>query len=796
MNLPEKTTDRALRIYLALADYPILRSRILAQMRRVLFERGIISPKDFEAEVREKAQRSQVREGITNPLWDETGDVWAQRLDRIRRSLTESYFAHYFPYEMFEEIVRGILTERLRPEEVIISFNPELAPQDMLFEQALAIEQLPPEEYTRYEHRYNELIVVLIRKIISDQLAYIDIAKEWFTSTDLIDIQTRKIGYGRIGGKSAGMLLAYTILKRTAEEAICNSLTIPESFFVGADVMYDFISYNELFHWTDQKYKNHAQIRADFPHIQEEYSKGEFPPDILKDFKELLDIIGNKPLIVRSSSLLEDSFGMSFAGKYESVFCPNQGSTESNLHDLTQAISRVYASVLNPDALFYRRSMKLQDYDERIALLIQVIEGETWENYYFPAAAGVGFSQNTYRWSPQIRANDGFLRLVWGLGTRAVDRVGSDYPRLIALSHPLLRPISSPENIRRYSQHYIDLINLKKNRLETRPIHEVLTRHYPLLRYLAQLHFDGYLAPIRSAIFEGEVNQLVLTFDGLLQRTPLADLMRSILNLLEQKYQRPVDTEFAITITKPRSSNPGIKIALLQCRPQSYAKEHDVRLPEDLDEDQIIFCTRRMVPHGYVSHIEYVLFVPPEGYYALPTAAARSELGRAIGRLNEILEGKTFICVGPGRWGTSNPDLGVHIGYADIYNTRALIELAGAEIGPEPEPSFGTHFFQDLVEADIYPLAIFLDDKDVVFKRDFFYNSPNLLPEMAPKDAHLADSLRLIQVSSYRPGTHLELMMDSSKGQGIAFLQISERSRLSPYSEAHPRSRPGSQDKE
>jgi hypothetical protein len=743
-------------------------------MRRVLFERGVISPKDFEAEVRVKALQSQEREGISNPLWDETGEVWALRLDRIRRNMTESYFAHYFPYEHFEEIVREILAERLRPEEVFISFNPELAPQDMLFEQAQAIEQLPPEEYIRYGHRYNELIVVLIRKIISDQLAYIEIAKEWFTSADLMDIQKRKIGYGRIGGKSAGMLLAYTILKRMADASICSSLKIPESFFVGADVMYDFMSYNELFHWTDQKYKTQAQIRADFPLIQEEYSKGEFPPDIIDDFKLLLEEVGSKPLIVRSSSLLEDNFGMSFAGKYESIFCPNQGNSESNLYDLTQAITRVYASVLNPDALFYRRSMKLQDYDERIALLIQVIEGESWENYYFPSAAGVGFSQNTYRWSPQIRAKDGFLRLVWGLGTRAVDRVGSDYPRLVALSHPLLRPISSPENIRRYSQHYIDLINLKTNRLETLSIHEVLSRRYPLLRYFAQLNWDGYLTPIRSAIFEGDISQLVLTFDGLLQRTPLAEIMRTILNLLEQKYQRPVDIEFAISITNPRSTNPGVKIALLQCRPQSYAKESDARLPENLEDADILFSTRRMVPHGYIREIEYVLFVPPEGYYALPTPAARSELGRAIGRLNEILEGQTFVCVGPGRWGTSNPDLGVHIGYADIYNTRALIELAGAEIGPEPEPSFGTHFFQDLVEANIFPLAIFLDDEDVVFNRDFFYSTPNQLAELAPRDASLADSLRLIKVTSFKPGAKLELVMDSSKKQAVAFLKVPE----------------------
>ena len=138
--------------------------------------------------------------------------------------------------------------------------------------------------------------------------------------------------------------------------------------------------------------------------------------------------MGQQPLIVRSSSLLEDNFGTSFAGKYESHFCPNQGTPEENLRDLTQAIARIYASILNPDALLYRRAKGLQDYDERMAILIQVVQGERFGRYYLPHAAGVAFSRNLYRWSPQIRREDGFVRLVWGLGTRAVDRVGNDYP--------------------------------------------------------------------------------------------------------------------------------------------------------------------------------------------------------------------------------------------------------------------------------------------------------------------------------------------------------------------------------
>jgi len=130
--------------------------------------------------------------------------------------------------------------------------------------------------------------------------------------------------------------------------------------------------------------------------------------------------------------------------------------------------------------------------------------------------------------------------------------------------------------------------------------------------------------------------------------------------------------------------------------------------------------------------------------------------------------------VGPGRWGTTNPDLGVPIGYAEIYNTRALVEVSGKGIGPAPEPSFGTHFFQDLVEANIYPLAIYLDDENAVLNRAFFYDTPNhlqeLLPEIMEHTSHLSNCLRLIQVEDFRAGCHLDLAMDDEKSRAVAFL--------------------------
>ncbi len=716
MTLPSAPSDQTLHIYLALAQYPILRVQIRARMRKELYSRGVITQGAFEAEVREKAIRSQAQEGVHDPFFEEPADVWEIRLLRIRDHLTDFYFAYNLPFDLFEKIIRDALAERGAPSlDVSLSFNPELAPQNMLFEQAFAIERMPPDERASADARLQEIKVVLIRTLISDQLAYVKIAKDWFNISDLAKIRNSKIGYGKIGGKAAGMLLAARILNDIGDDEIRAALRIPESYFIGADMMYTFMALNGLLHWGDQKYKLEDQIRAEYTQIQDDFGEGRFPPDITEKFRALLDQIQGKPLIVRSSSLLEDNFGTSFAGKYDSFFCPNQGTEEQNLHDLSRAIARIYASILNPDALMYRRSRGLQDYDERMAILIQVVEGERYGDYYLPHAAGVAFSRNLYRWSPQIRQEDGFVRLVWGLGTRAVDRVGNDYPRLVALSHPLLHPENSPKEIRRYSQQYVDLIDLKHNQLRTLPVLEVLHSRYPILRYLAQEDQGGYLAPLRILISENDKNKLVLTFDEFLRRTPLARIMTKMLQLLEQHYHAPVDTEFTVHIPNPTALQPNVQITILQCRPQSHIQENEARLPKNLLEEDVIFSTKRMAPRGRVNDIEYILFVSPEEYFALPSAVSRAEIGRAIGRVNNALAGKVFICVGPGRWGTNNPDLGVRIGYADIYRTRALVELTGRGIGLGPDASFGTHFFQDLVETNIYPLAIYFDDEDAHF---------------------------------------------------------------------------------
>ena len=770
------SADRLMSITLALGQYPILSSRIRSRMRHELFKRGIVEKYEFEEQVRKQAIQSQEREGLRNPVGEEPTEVWEERHAHVRDQLTDLTFSQHLSFDFFQNIVTDILNERgVERTDPTLTFNPEQAPQELIFEHAWSILRLPPKERDKYEHHLEESRVVLIRTMISDQLPYVNIAKRWFTIQDLAEIRTRKIGAGRIGGKAAGMLLAHRILCEELPEELQSHICKPEYYFIGSNEMYSFMAMNDLESWNDQKYKDEDQMHKDYPRIVKEYMRGQLPSDIIEKLEEILETVGKKPLIVRSSSLLEDNFGTSFAGKYESIFLSNQGTPKQNLKALSNAIARVYASTLNPNALLYRRSKGLQDYDERMAILIMAVEGKPFKQYFLPDAAGVAFSRNLYRWAPQIRREDGFVRLVWGLGTRAVDRVGNDYPRLIALSHPLLRPTPDQRTVERCSQQYVDLIDLNENKLKTLPIHDVLDASYPSLRHIAQLKEEGYFTSLHSRVMESDKDRLVLTFEDLLRRTNFAENMKEILQTLERCYQYPVDMEFTISIESEPNGTADIELTLLQCRPQSrLAESKNINIPGHLPENDLIFQTRFMVPQGMVDNVEYVIFVPPETYFKLKVNE-RFELARTIGKLNEALKNKNFILVGPGRWGSTNVDLGIPVGYSDIFNTRALVEMSGKKFGASPEPSLGTHFFQDLLEAQIYPLAIILDNPQSIMHPTFFYHTPNSLDELIQADESIKERVRVIKINDYRKDHRLRLMMDEEHSTAVGYIVPKEK---------------------
>jgi len=765
---------KVMELYLQISRYPILSHRIRERMREELFERGIITREQFRREAKEKAKLSQRREGA--PLGQDPEEIWQERLSQVRDHLTDFYFAYNLPHALFNQILRDILAERTLEQESILPFNPELAPRPFLIAQAKKYAALPKEQRERVKHHLEEIVVVLIKRMISNQMDFVGLAKKFLLAEDFEMILARRIGTGKIGGKAAGMMLAWEILQQEDPEDeidLQGRIALPDSYFIGADVFYDFHTINGLEEFINQKYKSKEEIEADYPRIQEIYANGQFPQEVVDRLSAFLAEAGNTPLIVRSSSLLEDNFGFSFAGKYDSFFCANQSTPEENLKELTNAIGRVYASVLSPDALLYRQRMGLLDYDERMAILIQKVQGRRYREFFLPTLAGVGFSHNPFRWNRRIRPQDGLLRMVWGLGTRAVDRVGSDYPRMVPLSHPQLRPEVGANEIRKYSQWFVDLIDLQANELKTMPVAEVLKYSYPGIQLLASQDKGDYLQPIFT-LGAPDRSPLVLTFDQLLKNQEFVALMRGVLKKLERHYGRPVDIEFTLEVTAERP--PHFVLHLLQCRPLSKQEwGESMHIPSDVPPQDIVFLARRLVPHGRVSRIRYVVYVDPAQYARLPDQETGYETGyelaRVVGRINKRLEDECFILMGPGRWGTSNIKAGLKVTYADIYNTRVLIEIAQSREDDVLEVSYGTHFFQDLVEANIYPLPLYPEAPDTIFDRSFFEQADNVLEELLPSDAEYAPWIKVIDVPATAEGRYLELVMDSEQNEALAYLK-------------------------
>jgi KaiC/GvpD/RAD55 family RecA-like ATPase len=610
-----------------------------------------------------------------------------------------------------------------------------------------------------------------IRMMLGDQGALNELADRHMPLGALFDIRDRLIGSGQIGGKAAGMLAARAILTHGDGAAtIAPFLESHDSFFIGSDVFFTFLVMNDLFRLRLQVSRQASLSREEFADVERRFLDGVFPDEVMEQFQNLLDYFGQAPIIVRSSSLLEDSVGNAFAGKYHSEFCPNQGTPEERTLAFLNAVKRVYASALNPDALSYRRRRGLIERDEQMAILVQRVSGMHYHRYFFPSLAGVAFSRNLYAWTDRIDPAQGIIRLVFGLGTRAVDRVGGDYPRMIAISHPGLRP-EIGVRIARYSQHSMDLIDLDAHALETRPVSEVLNPpEYPGLHYFASvLGEGGDLRDPTTPWIEAPARSLVLTFNNLITRTNFVPLLGDMLRRIETAYGQPVDTEFTASV----QSDGTVTINLLQCRPLWMPGEGGrVEWPAELPADRVLFRTDRMINGGAVRGLRYLLYIDPRAYAALPDPARKRSLGRVVGRINNLpdVQRERIVMMGPGRWGSSNIDLGVNVGYGDIDSAAVLVELAREEHGHVPEVSYGTHFFQDLVESQIIYFPVYPDDPDSAFNEAFFKSAPNHLAALLPADADAASVIHLIDLERLQPGLRLTAIADPAQRRAVCFV--------------------------
>lgn len=565
---------------------------------------------------------------------------------------------------------------------------------------------------------------LLIKLVIGEDTSITGLCREYLTLRDLLNIKSRELGTGRIGGKAVGMFLARKILERDPENEFTKILEVHDSFYMGADVFYTYIVHNDCWKLRTKQKSREGYYEYARP-LQEKILEGSFPEYLVEKFKSMLEHFGQSPIIVRSSSLLEDNFGNAFAGKYDSVFCVNQGTLEERYQAFEAAVKRVYASTMNEDALNYRMNRGLWDKDEQMALLIQRVSGDYYGKYFFPHVAGVGNSSNLYVWDPSIDMSAGMMRLVFGLGTRAVDRIDGDYPRIVCLDDPARPPVISYGDEKKFSQHYADLLDTASNEWTHRDIDEILAMDIKTDKNLfSSLDFDT----MRWLQERGRKtpNIYILNFNKLLKYSDFPEQIRKILKRLSDVYDYPVDIEFAANFDKEGN----YRINLLQCRPlQTRGLGKTVEIPTVKDEKKCFFATHGNFMGGNVHiPVNYVILVKPMPYLALPEQD-RYGVARVIGKLNKLLKDKNALLTGPGRWGTSTTSLGVPVHFTELCHMNAICEVAYREGNLMPELSYGSHFFQDLVESGVFYAAIFEKDKDVLYREDFVLERPNCIGE-------------------------------------------------------------------
>lgn len=579
------------------------------------------------------------------------------------------------------------------------------------------------------EETQEKMKKLLIYILIGNKSQIYDMSLKYFTLNDMLKITSRVIGTGNIGGKSIGMLLATQILTTLEDSKDYFNPIIEkhDSFFIGTDVYYSYIVENGLWDLrtkqkTDEGFFKYA------PELKKGIENGDFSESMKDQFMQMLEYFGQSPIIVRSSSLLEDNFGNAFAGKYESVFCVNQGTPKERLDAFINAIKIVYASTMSQDAINYRKARGLDKKDEQMAILVQRVSGDYHGEYFFPHLAGVGNSSNLYVYDKNVNMEDGMIRLVFGLGTRAVDRIIGDYVRIVTLDDPLRLPIMNSADEQKYSQHSVDVLNLMTNKHENVNIENVINDN--LKADMTLFGSKDYNTQIRLKELGLDPNRApyILNFKRLLKYTNFPEAMKKALNIISREYNYPVDIEFTANFKKDGT----FKINLVQCRPlQTRGLGKSIEIPKLLNEKDCIFSSAGNFMGGNIRlPIDYIVFVSVDEYLSL-NELDKYKIARQIGILNTALKDKNAMLMGPGRWGTTTPSLGVPVHFTELSNMSVMCEIAYSDRDVVPELSYGSHFFQDLVETGIFYVALFDDKDDVVFNEDLLRKKENIASQFS-----------------------------------------------------------------
>ena len=588
--------------------------------------------------------------------------------------------------------------------------------------------------------------------LLGNEPTRLELCRKYFSMKDLMYIKSREIGTGCIGGKATGMLLARNILRDENPDLYHSRIDPHDSYYIGADLFYTYAVQNGVWAQRTEMEREEDYFRC-APIIKDNLLNGEFMPQIKEQFISMLEYFGQSPIIVRSSSILEDGFGNGFVGKYESVFCPNQGTLEERYEVFEQAVRTVYASTMNPEAIKYRADRNLLNKDEQMALLVMRVCGDIHGRLYFPHFAGVGHSKNLYITGSTAKVNRGMLRLVVGMGTRAVDRGADDYARFVDLSDPLAPPRVEYGDEYRYSQHKADVIDLDRNCFTSVRIDSV---DKSTLKTDVSLYMEPDLATaarFREMGLYGERVPDIVNFRKLLKSTDFTETMVAVMSLLQDKYSYPVDIEFASNIT-PEGE---YRINLLQCRP---LQTHGISKAENMPAArEYYFKTHGNFMGGNnCLPIKYAVLVRVEPYLEL-TEQKKYQVARCIGELNTRLRDENTVLLGPGRWGTTTASLGVPVNFREISSFNCMAELAYSSHGIRPELSYGSHFFQGLVEAGVFYAALYPGEDGCKFNGELFTRHENVYAKLmgTAADDEMADVISVIDLSDERALLYSEI---------------------------------------
>ena len=552
------------------------------------------------------------------------------------------------------------------------------------------------------------------------------LVKKHFKPEDYFRVRDHMVGTGMVGGKTCGMLLARAIIRNLAPD-IDSVLEPHDSFYVGSDVFYTYIVDNDF--W-DIRVRQRTE-EGYFPlagELAERLRTGHFSREIQEQFTHILEYYGQDPYIVRSSSILEDGFDNAFAGKYESVFCANRGTPEERLEEFENAVRTVYASSASLSALDYRKRRGLDKRDEQMALLVMRVSGSAYGSYYMPCAAGVGYSFSPYKFLNDIDSSAGMLRLVAGLGTSAVDRTEGSYPRLVSLDKPEVTNFTIVAEKHQFSQRKAEVVDLKTRSLNRVPLDDL----EPVLPAYVKNQVLEHDTEAEASLHERGVwrNICFISCLGLVRNREMMEKMQRMMQLIQKEYGEPVDIEFTINVSESQE----YMINLLQCRPLQVFKDGGgVAVPENVPAEDILLETRHAsMGLSRQVKLDRIVYVDPVKYYQLPYNE-KTAIAALIGRINWKYRdtGMHLMLLVPGRIGTSSPELGVPTAFSDISGFDAVCEIAESRAGYNPELSYGSHIFQDLVEAQILYTAVFPGERTIHFRPELLRQVPNRIGEIS-----------------------------------------------------------------